>query len=176
MPWIEPLNFPSRSSFPFYPGISDRQLWAIGMVSVQWALVELQMHEHTLRFTSYDAELADKYARQQSFRHKRQFWQKQIEAKVVGERRNELLRLVEQNRAKVKRDRVMHGPWAGGMQSGTWASEDYPTSDAQISRGTHKGAPPKWSLDFQGLRRIGREIAILNVTMFRLLDPSIEPY
>jgi hypothetical protein len=50
------------------------------------------------------------------------------------ERRDELLRLVKQvNIAKDKRDRVMHGTWVGGMQSGTWASEDYPTSDAQIS-------------------------------------------
>jgi hypothetical protein len=176
MPWIEPLSFPSRNSFPFNPGIPDRQLWAIGMVAAQWAMVEMQMHSHMQRFTKDDPGLAAEYARQQTFKHQRRFWQAQIEAKCEGSRLAILLGITERIKVlKGQRDRVMHGIWGGGMQAGTWASEDHETSDAKI-QGMHPRTPPAWRLDFQGIRKIGRDIACLNISMFEALDPSIQPY
>ena len=36
----EPFIYPFRHPFPFDPGIPNRQLWAIGMVVVQWSMTE----------------------------------------------------------------------------------------------------------------------------------------
>ncbi len=181
MPWIEPLNYPTRDIdyLPYNPGIPDRQLWAIGMIAAQWAMIEMQMHSHMRRFTENDKVLADEYAKQQTFKHQREFWQAQVERKVTYEpRRTELLAIIARIKvSKDQRDRVMHGSWGGGMQAGTWSSENYSTGDAKLLKGMHPGGGPSWRLDFQGLRKIAREMARINSRMFTaFLDPSIHPY
>lgn len=141
-------------------------------------MVEMQMHEHTLTFTIGNAELTREYERQQSFRHKRQFWQAQIESKVTEPRRSQLLALVNRIKgAKDKRDKVAHGLWGGGMQSGSWSAGDIEDTEAKILGGLPPIRSPSWRLDFQGLRKIGRDLAELNVEMMiTLVHPATRAY
>ena len=177
MPWIwkEPLNFPSRHSFPHNPGISDRQLWAIGMIVIQWNMLEMLMHDHVRYFTRDDRELAKEYEQQKSFKHQRQFWQKQIETKLKDPKRTQLLALNDRIKVvKAQRDKIIHNLWGGGMQAGTPYSENY-TTDAQILGSMHAWGAGKWRLTFQELRKIGRNLATVNYDMFAALFINVDP-
>jgi hypothetical protein len=165
--WNEPTTFPGREPYPYNPGVPDRQLWAIGMVVAQWAFLETIMHNHVQNLIGSDAVLLAEYHKQQSFRQQRQFWAEQIGSKLAG--RNEmqpLLDLVaEAGRLKSQRDRVMHSPWGGGMQEGTWSSGEHPTTDARLIQNLHPSGAPQWNLTYSRLRQLAKEIANLNVAL-----------
>ena len=172
MTWNEPTTFPGREPYPYNPGVPDRQLWAIGMVVAQWAFLETIMHNHVQNLIGSDEVLLAEYHKQQSFRQQRQFWAEQIGSKLAG--RNEmqpLLDLVaEVGRLKSQRDRVMHSPWGGGMQEGTWSSGDHPTTDARLLQNLHPSGAPQWNLTYSRLRQLAKEIANLNVALVLATD------
>jgi hypothetical protein len=183
----EPLSFPSRNRFNYNPGVPDRQLWAIGMVVVQWGMTETIIQNQIQLFIGSEAGLIAEYAKVRNFRQTVDFLQRQIEHQSSEPFRTNALELLKRIRnLSSQRDEIIHRLWGGGIQEDSWNNpENYPTTDAALLR--QAGDKPKktksqdatvnlsWRLTFSGVRKIAIEIATLNRDLFMLfLNPTGE--
>jgi hypothetical protein len=160
----EPLVYPSRNHYPFNPGITDRQLWAIGMVVVQWSMTEMIVDGQIRGLIGPDQALTAEFARHRNFQSKMDFWQSQIELNVSEPRRSSSLALARRIRdLNSQRDEVVHRAWGGGMQAGSWSAEEHESNDAALLRKTddkqktsHGDARDtlSWRLTFSRLRQM----------------------
>jgi hypothetical protein len=181
----EPLWFPSRNRFNYNPGVPDRQLWAIGMVAVQWSMTETLVEQQIQNFIRNDPALLEQYKKVRSFRSTLDFFQTQIELKAQEPLRSLAFAFVERIRnLSSQRHEIMHRVWGGGMQEGSGNNpESHPTTDAALLR--QPGDKPKktksedgranlhWRLTFSGIRKVATDIATLNRDLFMLFsDPS----
>jgi hypothetical protein len=57
------MMYPSRHRFPFNPGVPDRQLWAIGMVVVQWGMTEFLREQIIFNLIGDDLTLEEEYGK-----------------------------------------------------------------------------------------------------------------
>jgi hypothetical protein len=172
----EPLVYPSRNGFPYNPGVPDRQLWAIGMIVVQWSMTEFIIDQQIRQLIGDDEELIGQYAKRRNFQQRIDLWQSQIETKLQDPHRSKALSYISRiQNLNSQRDEVIHRAWGGGMQSGSWNAENYPTTDATLLRkptdkfktkSADARATLKWRLMFSGLRKIARDMATLNRDLF----------
>ena len=171
----EPLVYPSRNLYAFNPGITDRQLWAIGMVVVQWSMTEMVIDQLIRNVIGPDEELANQYSRHRNFQSRMDFWETQIELNFKEPIRSQYLALGRRIRdLNSQRDEVVHRAWGGGMQAGSWNAEDYDSTDAALlkktgdkQRSNHGDARDNlsWRLGFNRLRQMAREMSALNVEL-----------
>src|SRR6185437_7856705 len=182
----EPISYPSRNGLAFNPAIPDRQLWAIGVVVVQWGMTEILREQVSFNLMGDDSALLDEYRKIRNSDQKTEFWKRLVEQKLIEPDRTKYLGFVERfERLKNQRDDVIHRLWGGGIQSGTLgAPEGSPTTDAALHRNrdekiktksTDARANIRWRLDFAGLREIGRNIARLNADIFASFLPAGTP-
>jgi hypothetical protein len=170
----EPLSFPSRNRFNYNPGVPDRQLWAIGMVIVQWGMTETLIQNQIQTFIGSGDGLIAEYARVRNFRQTVDFLQTQIELQSEEPFRGSAIELLKRIRnLGAQRDEIVHRTWGGGIQEGSWSNpENHPTTDAALLR-QHGEKPKKtksqdatanlsWRLTFNGIRKIAVEMATLN--------------
>jgi hypothetical protein len=181
----EPLWFPSRNRFDFNPAVSDRQLWATGMVVVQWGMTETIIEQQIQLLIASDPPLDAEYKNLRNFQQTVDFLQTQIELKIQDPRRSQALALITRIRnLSTQRDEVVHRLWGGGMQEGSWSNpENHPTTDAALLR--QPGDKPKktksddaratlsWRLSFSGVRKIAIEIGTLNRDLFVVFNPPL---
>jgi hypothetical protein len=175
----EPLIFPFRrpERYPYSPGIPDRQLWALGMIVVQWGMTEMLLDQQTRQLIGDDTDLQQQYEGLRNARQRIDFFQRQTALKMQDPFRSEAQALVQRiQNLNSKRDEVIHRLWGGGMQAGTWAAESHETTDASLLRqtgdkfktkSTDARATIHWRLTFQGLRQIAAEMATLNRDLFQ---------
>lgn len=168
----EPLNFPfrTRDRYPYDPGVSDRQLWAIGMIVVQWSATESFIESNTRNLIRGDDAAIDQYERLKGFKNALAFWKSQLEARGKEPSKTQLLNLFPRiQMLSSQRDHVVHKLWGGGMEQQSPNSEGHETTDAGmlLDQGTPiKGKGPlipfAWHADFQRLRKMAGEMAALN--------------
>jgi hypothetical protein len=176
----EPLSYPSRAAlrFPYAPGVPDRQLWAIGMIVVQWSMTETLMFDDMQSLMGDNDALADQFSKLRNFRQRTDFWETLTAQAKVPPVRDVVITLIGRVRElKSQRDTATHGLWGGGMQGGSWAAGDMKSTDASILR-KPLGKPLKWHLTFSRARRLASDIAHLNrdlfVHLFGLGTPPID--
>lgn len=174
MPQREPLVYPFRSAdrFPYDIGIPDRQLWAIGMITVQWSATEFFMRNQMQIVARYDAGAKEEFAKQRNFQQRAVFWETQAELKLKDPLRSEILALISRMKnLKAQRDEVVHRSWGGGLQSGSWiaGNQSLPTTDASPMKAPWDKQKPRnphdlfsWNISFSRLRRLAEDIAALN--------------
>ncbi|MBV8744608.1 MAG: hypothetical protein JO134_06150 [Xanthobacteraceae bacterium] len=168
----EPLVYPSRNMLFLNPAIPDRQVWAVGMVVIQWSLTEYTIEHSINTFVGDDKALQDEYRKARRFPSKLDFWETQLALKAIEPLRSAYPELIRRTKdLSAQRDEVVHRAWGGGMQSRTWSSEDYASTDAALLRKTsdkqktsHGDARDtvSWRLDFGRLRKMARDMAMLN--------------
>ncbi len=168
-----PTVFPSRSRLLFDPGIADRQLWGLGMIVAQWGMTEMLIHTHVHKIVGGSGTLYESYRAQPTFKHQRQFWETQIKLRLTqdADRAVALGLVSDVKRLKSERDRVIHGAWGGGMQENSWGargSPDAETVDAQILPAFVNRGTPKWAITFARLRKLGEDLANLNVRLSQI--------
>jgi hypothetical protein len=178
----EPLWYPSRTrNYPFDPGVSNRQLWAIGMIVVQWSMTETIIANSTRQLIAQDEGLLEKYKALRNFQGRLEFWQAQIEMKMQDPTRAKVLALIPKIQAlSSQRDEVVHRLWGGGLESTSWgAGGAGPTTDAGMMPNPREktkltGAPMKWHATFLRLKKMAQEMATLNRDLFQIimLPPS----
>jgi hypothetical protein len=177
----EPLIYPSRHNFVYKPGMPDRQLWALGMVMVQWGmtefLVDLQIH----KFMGDNPNLNSKFKRLRNFKQTTEFFQELVDLRLNGVKRQHATSLITRiKNLSSQRDEIVHRMWGGGMQ-GTGPGD--PDTDAQLSikvgekpSGKHPALRTiRWRLDFAGLRKIALAMAELNRDMLITFVPPAKP-
>jgi len=168
----EQLSFPSRNRFVYDPGISDRQLWAIGMVVVQWSMTEWFIDMSIRNLIAGDQSLIKEYEKVRKFQSVVAFWKTQLELKTNEPFRAHMLALVPRVQAlSSQRDEVVHRMWGGGMEANSPSATVLESADAGLM--PHAGEKTKasaqegpipftWKADFQRLRRMAAEMAALN--------------
>jgi hypothetical protein len=167
----EPLWYPSRG--PFNPGVPNRQLWAIGMIVVQWGMAEFIREQSTFSLMGDDSKLIEEYRRLRNSEQKTNFWKTLVETKMQEPERTKNFEFVTRFEAlKNQRDDIIHRLWGGGMETGTLGAPDNATTtDAALHRNRSEKMKTKskdaranlrWRLTFTGLRDIAQNIAQLN--------------
>jgi hypothetical protein len=166
----EPLWYPSRNSFPYDPGIPNKQLWAIGMIVVQWSALEWLIDTETHRLVGDNQALKEEYKQLRNFQQSLAFWQTQTDLKAREPARSQVLALIPRiQNLSSQRDEVVHRLWGGGMEATSWSADGNETTDAVIMhdpgepiKGSPGLMPPKWRASFIRLRQMAREIGALN--------------
>jgi len=179
----EPFSYPSRNRYPMNPAVPDRQLWAIGMIVVQWSMTEWSIDVQTRKLISEEKDLLVQYERQRNFQQRLAFWQSLIEDKMPEPLRSQLLALIPIAQAlSSQRDEVVHRLWGGGMEGASWGAAGLETSDGGMlpKAGTPiKGKGPlipfSWGADFQRLRKMATEMAELNQALLMLTVVGTSP-
>jgi hypothetical protein len=184
--WIKSL-FGIRREGHLNPGVPNKQLWAIGMIVVQWGMAERIREQATYNLMGSDQKLIAEYKRLRNSRQKTERWKTLVEIKKQEpERARDLAFIARFESLNNQRDDVVHRMWGGGMQSETLgAPADVPTTDASLHRNPDEKIKTKsrdarrnlrWRLDFIGLRKIANEMAQLNNDILASwLPPSVPP-
>src|ERR1700730_5751026 len=111
----EPLSYPSRNRYVMDPGIPNRQLWAIGMIVVQWSNAEWFIDMSTHHLMGDDKALLQEYKNLRNFKQSLAFWATLVERKTDDPYRSYMLAIVSRIQAlSSQRDEVIHRLWAGG--------------------------------------------------------------
>jgi hypothetical protein len=167
----EPLVYPSRG--PFNPGVPNRQIWAIGMIVVQWGMAEFIREQSIHNLIGDDTKLVAEYARLRNSEQKTNFWKVLVETKDPDfERTQKLDFITRYQRLNDRRDHVVHRLWGAGTEAGTLgAPAEIPSVDASVHRTRDEKKKTKsidgsanlnWRATFSELRKIANEIAQLN--------------
>jgi hypothetical protein len=172
----EPLSFPFRGHYVYDPGIPNRQLWAIGMIVVQWSMTEYFIDMSIRQLMEGDAALLAEYKKIRNFQQTVAFWEILIQSKAPSPYREHLTELIPVIKdLSSQRDQVVHRMWGGGMEAASPASDGLPTEDAAMMpdpgerfKTSARGGPipPKWRATFQRLRQMAVQIADLNRSLF----------
>ena len=130
----EPLWFPSRNRFDFNPATSDRQLWAIGMVVVQWGMLEFIIEQQICDAIQGHPDLTAEYKKLRNFKQTVDLLQRLVELKNEPTR-SIALRLVQRIRDLADECRKVPG------QTQRVTKQQTPHSFA-IETNHTKGRPP----------------------------------
>ena len=177
----EPLWYPSRG--PLNPGVPNRQIWAIGMVVIQWGMAEFIRDQSVHTLIGDDQDLITQYKNLRNSSTRSAFWREQVETKnQEPERTQSLGFIVRFQQLNEKRDNIVHRMWGGGIEAGTPdAPPEAMTTDGAMHRARDEKKKTKskdgrrnlsWRLDFQGLRKIASDIAQLNQDILASWLPS----
>lgn len=180
----EPLWYPSRG--PFNPGVSNRQLLAIGMIVVQWGLLELVREQSVYNLMGDDAKLIGEYKRQRKSQLKTRFWKSLVMTKKQDpERTRDAAFITRYETLNNQRDDIIHRMWGGGMEAGSaGVPADAPTTEAWMHRNPDekiktKSADARHNLrarfTFSDLRQIANNMAKLSQEIFTSWMPPGTP-
>ena len=168
----EPLSFPSRNRFVYDPGISDRQLWAIGMVVVQWSMTEWFIDMSIRNLIGADQGALEEYEKVRNFQQSVAFWKAQLDLRSQDPFRSNVLFLIPRVQAlNSQRDEVIHRLWGGGMEANSPSAAGLETTDAGLMPNAGEKLKTKakdglipftWNATFSRLRRMATEMATLN--------------
>ncbi len=166
----EPLSFPSRHTYPMNPAVPDRQLWAIGMVVVQWSMVEFLVMQHVRDLSKGKTTVLQELNEARNFKQIVQVWREQFDHLPPDE--NARLQNLSERvlNLSAQRNELIHRAWGGGMQQGSWSAEGFDTTDAKLLKKPGDRIDPNggakstisWDLTFNGIRKIAVQIAQLN--------------
>lgn len=158
----------ARKKFRFNVAPSDRQLWAIGMVVVQWTAVEQMVKAFVHSFTTEDdrddpvRKLFDS-TRPMSIRLDQ--WEALAKLHVKQEWLDPMLTLINETRqVQDMRDKIVHGVWSD-KENATVVS---PEAHGLFSWGK-PGHPFNWKLDYSGILQVALRIDRLQAEMFQFV-------
>jgi len=104
--------FPSRKKFRSKVVPSDRQLWAIGMVAVQWSAVEAMSKIYVQGLTDENEPARLEFEKTWSSGPRLDQWERLAQERVQPPWKGPLLKLINEVRqAQELRDKIIHGTW-----------------------------------------------------------------
>lgn len=161
---VIPTN--ARKKFQFNVTPSDRQLWAIGMVVVQWSSVEQMVKAFVHSFTN-ENDPNDPVRREfdsiRSLALRLDQWEKLTKQHIQADWLQPMLDLVNETRHLADmRDKIIHGTWSDKENAQTIAHEAH----GPFSWGK-PGHPFSWKLDYNGIMQVALRIDQLQHQMFQ---------
>jgi hypothetical protein len=172
----EPLCYPPRGRYPFDPAVPDKQLWATGMIVVQWSAAEYFIELDTLKLINKDEAVLAEFKKIRNFQQRLAFWEGLLKPRGTDSEHKRLIELLPTIKAlSSQRDQVVHRLWAGGMERMSPSTETQETADAgmmpragfvfdKLSKSSPL-LPFEWGASFIRLRRMAQEMAQLNVAL-----------
>jgi len=150
-----PTNARKKFNFDFAP--SDRQLWAIGMVVVQWTSIEQMVKAFFHSFTDENDPndpIRKQFDSTRSMQMRLDQWAELTKQRIQPSWQSPLLDLINRARqVQDMRDKIVHGTWSDKENAQTISSEAY----GPFSWGM-PGHPFSWKLDYQGILAVALQI------------------
>jgi hypothetical protein len=142
---------PSRKKFRFQAVPSDRQLWAIGMVAVQWSLLEGHIKGVAHGLYGVDAASRDEFDQTLVFRHRLRMVRDLISNKIMEPFRTDLLAIIDRvGSIAQERDKIIHGTWSSTQPPPPQPDDPPPSHEATHVSGTAKPKPAfEWKLNYE---------------------------
>ncbi len=163
--------FPSRKDFSFQVAPSDRQLWAIGMIVVQWSSLEMLLGVATEALLRDDEEQLEAFRSDRSTKGRLDTLQNLVSGEFAQPHRDRFLALIRETRdAQFLRDRVAHGSWSSAEQV---VLEDPEARSAFSWLGPRH--PFEWKLTFGTLKELALRIESLNVRFQNAILDELKP-
>ena len=99
----------------FDPMLTDRQLWALGMIVFQWSALEKLIDQHVSAFLEDDT-LA-KFTETRSFSTRRRIWIEAIKSGLMEPHRSNYLKFASEiGDLQTQRDNYVHGVYGGKQE------------------------------------------------------------
>lgn len=155
----------ARKKFQFNVTPSDRQLWAIGMVIVQWTSIEQTVKVFVHAFTDEndpDDPIRRKFDATRSMQLRLDLWAELTNERIQPSWRTPLHDLINKTRQiQDMRDKIVHG---------TWSDKENAQTVLQEAHGPFSWGKPghafSWKLDYQGILNVALRIDSLHKEMF----------
>jgi hypothetical protein len=107
----------ARKKFQFNVAPSDRQLWAIGMVSVQWTYIEQMVKVFVHAMTDENDPndpVREQFDSTRSMQIRLDQWEELTRKHIQISWQHPILELIKETRqVQDMRDKVVHGTWGG---------------------------------------------------------------
>jgi hypothetical protein len=145
---------PSRNKLRFNIAPGDRQVWAIGMVTVQWTLIEMWVtsYGHGLSVVIDDEKVREKFDQTRAFEIRLDQVEALAQLHLEPATWVALKALfVRVKNAKFMRDRIVHGTWGGIPHQGKY--EQLATRNWVKPRQLFE-----WKLDYPGIMGVVKTI------------------
>jgi len=151
-----------RHDFCVQPMLTDRQLWALGMIVHQWSLLE-QIMDQTAKAMLRDEALAE-YDGTNSFKKRRRIWVACLKTKIKNPYRDEYL-LISKRIASLQqqRDDHVHGLFGGIREP----HKENRHGGILRNISNVKGIGPAKKIDYASMRKLA--IAISEVVFSMLM-------
>lgn len=150
--------FPTRKKFQFQVTPSDRELWAIGMVAVQWSLLENWMNTCVIGLVQFDPEARKVYDQTHSLEARIEQWRHLAKTEMLEPYRSSMLALINRvAETKQMRDRIIHG---------TWSSND---PVATVTMGGKPKHPFQWRLNYGKIKEVAHRIDSMMIDIMSFL-------
>ncbi|MCO6409894.1 hypothetical protein [Hoeflea alexandrii] len=150
--------FPSRKKFKFQVTPSDRELWAIGMVAMQWSLLEAWVSTLVQGLAQHDEDALARFNTTHSLEGRLETWKELTKEKMQEPYCSRMLRLHQRAvDTKQMRDRIIHG---------IWSSNDPVATTIQGGAPKH---PFKWSPKFDKIKETAERIDNLMMDILQML-------
>lgn len=102
----------ARRKFRLDPMLTDRQLWALGMIICQWSTLEQIVDQHARAF--FEGDALSEYDKTRSFSARRKIWISMIKAKIAEPHRAGYLEFIATVAdLQSQRDNYAHGMFGG---------------------------------------------------------------
>src|SRR5258708_3840728 len=143
--------FPSRKKFRFQVVPSDRQLWAIGMVAVQWSLCEGHIKALAHGLYGEDEAARSEFDQMLVFKHRHRMMRDLVDRKIMEPFRTDLLAIIDRMCSLAgERDKIIHGTWSSNNPPPAIPDEPGPFDEATEVSGTAKPKPGfEWKLTYE---------------------------
>jgi hypothetical protein len=152
----------ARKKFNFQVTPSNRQLWAIGMVAVQWAAVEQWMNFIVQGLTQNDTATKETYEKTWSFSARLDIWELLADTKIIEPWRTQMLSLINETRqVQDQRDKIIHGTWGGEKNTDQVSQEAKGVFN--LSKPHH---PFDWKADYGTILKVALRIDRLQQSLF----------
>lgn len=103
---------PSRKKFRFDVPPTDRQIWAIGMVTVQWSALEMWTRSFVHALNGQDAEAIKRFDETLVSKQRYRQFRNAVLQKVKPAYQHALLAIIDRiTGLQQERDRIVHGAW-----------------------------------------------------------------
>jgi hypothetical protein len=155
----------ARKKFNFQVAPSNRQLWAIGMVAVQWSSIEQWMTVMVNGLTQNDQDTRKQYNSTWSFSARIDIWEHLADTKIIEPWRQMMLALVNEVRqVQDMRDKIIHASWGG--EKGENPYQNQADKAFNWSKPHH---PFNWKLDYGSILKVALRIDQLHLRFFPLM-------
>jgi hypothetical protein len=155
-----------RKTLKFAAGsvLSDRQLQAIGLVCVEWSMIEFHMHAIASALTTDGSPEREEYLKMLVFRHRLRLLRGLVEAKIIEPWRSDLLSTLSRiGETAQERDRIVHGVWGGPPISVPFDPVNLPEAEKAMDL---RARPHfQWKLTYGGIMDVVRKLDYINVTL-----------
>ena len=160
--------FTARKKFRFQIAPSDRQLWAIGMVAVQWSQLEMWMTVFVNGLTEDDLPARDQFTQTIAFKTRHRQFRALVEGKTLEPYRTSLLAIIDRiAETQQMRDRIIHGTWGSGEAAPNNPLESSATH--VFSWQQKPRAPFEWKLTYGQIVETALRIDEIVSAMFEFL-------